>query len=130
MDGGTIGALFMFSAAFIIYFAPGIVAEHRGRDGSGTIVILNLLLGWTVIGWLVLLIVAFSGRSQRDRDQQDEQTAIMRQMLAQQQAATGAHPAAAPPARPAVVSAAPPPSAPPEDTRTLAEIMDEKGKSA
>ena len=40
----------------IVYFLPSIVGfEKRNRNA---IFILNLLLGWTVIGWIIALIWA------------------------------------------------------------------------
>lgn len=130
------GGMFLLMVA--VYFAPGLVAEARGRDGKNMIGLLNLLLGWTVIGWVVLLVVAFTGRSQRDRDQQDEQLELMRKLVAQQSlnaSAAGAPLAAAPHPAPPVPPAAPPPPpmpepTPAEDTRTLAEIMADEGKPA
>ena len=41
-----------------VYFLPTIVAG-RHRNG-GAIFILNLLLGWTFIGWVVALVWAFT----------------------------------------------------------------------
>ena len=40
----------------LLYFLPTIVARNRS-DFAG-ILLLNLLLGWTVIGWIVALIWA------------------------------------------------------------------------
>ncbi|MGI4853600.1 MAG: superinfection immunity protein [Janthinobacterium lividum] len=42
---------------FALYFLPTIVASHRGRPLS-SILILNLLFGWTGIGWFALLLYA------------------------------------------------------------------------
>ena len=39
-----------------LYFLPSIIG--RNKRNIGAIVILNLLLGWTVIGWLVALVWA------------------------------------------------------------------------
>lgn len=44
--------------AFVIYFLPTIVAVLR--DHHQPIGLLNLLLGWTVIGWIIALIWSFS----------------------------------------------------------------------
>lgn len=52
--GGTVG--------LVLYFAPTFVAtqrEHASRDG---IVVLNVLLGWTVLGWIIALVWAASGQ--------------------------------------------------------------------
>ena len=43
-----------------IYFFPGIVAEVRRHRQRLTIGMSNLLLGWTVLGWIFALIWACS----------------------------------------------------------------------
>jgi len=44
----------------IIYFIPWIVALKRHPNQKGTFFILNLLLGWTLVGWIISLIYALS----------------------------------------------------------------------
>lgn len=39
-----------------VYFAPTFIVW--GRKGSVSIVLLNLFLGWTVIGWILALVWA------------------------------------------------------------------------
>ncbi len=41
----------------VLYFLPAIVASHRGGPVGG-ILILNVLFGWTGIGWFALLLYA------------------------------------------------------------------------
>jgi hypothetical protein len=41
-----------------IYLLPSLIASAKKRKNSGAILLLNLLLGWTVIGWIVALIWA------------------------------------------------------------------------
>jgi hypothetical protein len=43
------------SILFLMYFLPTIIATHRGHGVAG-ILLLNLFLGWTVIGWFALLL--------------------------------------------------------------------------
>ena len=134
MDGFPVSGLLLFLFMVVIYFTPAIIADVRGRDGKNMIALMNLLLGWTVLGWIILLVVAFTGRTQRDRDQQDEQLRPMRTLVAQQSlsAELAGQPLAvarAAPAREVIVSppvpdAEPPPAPIIEDNRTLAEIMD------
>lgn len=51
-----------------LYFLPTLVAGIRScRRGPG-IFVLNLLLGWTVIGWIVALVWSFSASSTADED--------------------------------------------------------------
>lgn len=40
----------------LIYFAPFIVACGRGHHQTIAIFALNLLLGWTVLGWIVAIV--------------------------------------------------------------------------
>lgn len=50
MDTG----MFWFSVALVIYFIPTIVGWKKKNKGA--IFVLNLLLGWTFIGWVVALV--------------------------------------------------------------------------
>lgn len=47
----------------VIYFMPSIVGRNRDHKNKLGIFVLNLALGWTLIGWLVALIWACSGQS-------------------------------------------------------------------
>ena len=44
---------------FGLYFLPAIVAAVRHTHNATGILLLNLFLGWTVIGWCVVLAMAF-----------------------------------------------------------------------
>ena len=54
MDIGS-GILQLFECVFLIfmYFLPAFIAKDKRNAGS--IFMLNLLLGWTVIGWVIAL---------------------------------------------------------------------------
>lgn len=45
---------------FIIYFLPSIVAGARYHHNQAAILVLNLMLGWTLLGWAIALIWAFT----------------------------------------------------------------------
>ena len=45
----------------LIYLAPAIVALKRGVSGSGFILVFNVLTGWTVLGWMAMLVWAVAG---------------------------------------------------------------------
>ena len=49
MSGGVLLVL-------ILYFIPAIVAGSRGHPNSGAISALNLLLGWTFVGWVAAFV--------------------------------------------------------------------------
>ena len=44
----------------LLYFIPAIVAESRKHRNKSAILILNLLLGWTFLGWVIALVWAFT----------------------------------------------------------------------
>lgn len=42
------------------YLLPCAIAATRGKSNSGVIGWINLLLGWSVVGWIVALVMACS----------------------------------------------------------------------
>ncbi len=42
----------------VVYFLPGIIGLMKGKNNAGAIFLLNLLAGWTFIGWVAALIWA------------------------------------------------------------------------
>ena len=52
-------------AVGILYFAPTLVAVARHRGSAPLTFYLNLLLGWTGIGWLIAWVSAFGDRRLR-----------------------------------------------------------------
>jgi hypothetical protein len=49
-----------FGFGFLVYFAPTLVALVRHKRNTFSIFLLNLLLGWTLIGWIIALVWASS----------------------------------------------------------------------
>lgn len=47
-----------FGFGFVMYFLPSIIALARSKRDLLAIFLLNLFLGWSVIGWVVALIWA------------------------------------------------------------------------
>jgi hypothetical protein len=43
---------------FAFYFLPAIIAAARHTHNASGILLLNLLFGWTVVGWFVALLMA------------------------------------------------------------------------
>ena len=50
--------LFSFLILVAIYFIPFLIALGRGIKNKVSVFFLNLFLGWTVVGYLVLLFYA------------------------------------------------------------------------
>ena len=43
-----------------LYFLPAFIAHNRRHRNFGPVLVINLFLGWTVIGWVVALAMAAS----------------------------------------------------------------------
>jgi uncharacterized membrane protein len=55
---GMIIAGVVFILAIIIYFLPSFVASNRHHPNGLAIFLVNLLLGWTLLGWVGALVWA------------------------------------------------------------------------
>lgn len=56
MQNFTILELLLVVLIFVIYFLPTLIVFLRQHKNSLAIFLLNLLLGWTVLGWVVSLV--------------------------------------------------------------------------
>jgi len=50
----------LVTAVVAVYLLPTIVASKRRHRNRKTILVINLLLGWTTIGWIVAMVWAFT----------------------------------------------------------------------
>jgi CHASE2 domain-containing sensor protein len=57
---GVILDLVLLVFGIALWLLPIGVARHRRVRGIGMIVVITLLLGWTLIGWVVALAMAFT----------------------------------------------------------------------
>ena len=57
--GVIVEALIFFLLGIALYFAPFIVAMVRRKTGRVQVFIVNLFFGWTFIGWVIALVMAF-----------------------------------------------------------------------
>ena len=64
-DTGPGGLLLLI--AVIAYFTPAIVATMRKAVNRGSVGVINLLLGWTVLGWIVALAMAMGRTEAQER---------------------------------------------------------------
>jgi hypothetical protein len=55
-SGGAAGIGILILIA--LYFLPTIVAASRKVVNLGSVVVINLFLGWTLVGWVVALAMA------------------------------------------------------------------------
>jgi len=59
---GAVLWCFIPLALAVAYGFPSLVAFARWRDDAPSIFVVNLLLGWTIIGWIVALAWAVDDR--------------------------------------------------------------------
>jgi hypothetical protein len=69
-------SLLVICVLVAFYFLPSLIACIRGcKASAGGIIVLNLLLGWTVIGWIVALVWAASAKTLDDEKRKTEELA-------------------------------------------------------
>lgn len=57
-DGYGAAAVLLFVVLAGLYFLPTIIAAGRKVPNAGSVFVLNLFLGWSLIGWVVALAMA------------------------------------------------------------------------
>jgi hypothetical protein len=60
--GWNYGSAAKLAGLFALYFLPTLTAGIRRHPSDSAIMMLNLLLGWTVLGWIAALVWAFISR--------------------------------------------------------------------
>ena len=48
--------ILLLGLAVVVYLLPSIIASNRRHRERGPIFVLNLLLGWTFVGWVAALV--------------------------------------------------------------------------
>ncbi|QGH79707.1 hypothetical protein SEA_ANON_36 [Gordonia phage Anon] len=61
-----------------LYLAPSLVAEIRKVPSKGSVIVVNVLLGWTVIGWIVALAMAARDRAPRYTETPENRPGVQR----------------------------------------------------
>lgn len=49
----------------LIYSLPGIIAFKRKHNNRMSITILNVLTGWTALGWIISIVWAFTNNTEK-----------------------------------------------------------------
>jgi hypothetical protein len=55
---GLLAVFLVVALSLAVYFIPAIVAFERLHYNRGAIFVLNLFLGWTLLGWVAALVWA------------------------------------------------------------------------
>jgi hypothetical protein len=66
-DTGGIEGLILTAFLFTVYLLPVILATGRHHNDAAAIFALNLILGWTVIGWFLALLWSLTGSGPQAR---------------------------------------------------------------
>lgn len=64
-SGVEITFAWVFAVLTLGYMLPWAIAASRGKSNSVAVAVLNLLLGWTLVGWAIALIMACTAHRQR-----------------------------------------------------------------
>lgn len=62
-ESGVAGAAMLFFIGAVLYFLPTINGKSRKHPNMDSIFLLNLFLGWTLIGWVAALVWSASAIS-------------------------------------------------------------------
>lgn len=52
--------IILYLLAAIVYFVPFYIARYRHVNGQQIVFWFNLLFGWTLVAWFILILVALS----------------------------------------------------------------------
>lgn len=53
-----------FAVCAGLYFLPTIIAVMQHRTNVGIVAVINILLGWSLVGWIVALVLALTREPQ------------------------------------------------------------------
>lgn len=67
LDGTNIAASLVVTAGLFFYLLPAMIASIRQVDRAGAIIVINVIFGWTVLGWIAALLWAITDKEQTRR---------------------------------------------------------------
>jgi T4 superinfection immunity protein len=70
--------VFLIILLLVVYFVPAVVANSRHHRQLGPIVAVNLLLGWTILGWVAALAWALTTDIKSRQVEQGAATSVER----------------------------------------------------
>jgi len=59
------GVVLIVVVSWLVHLAPTLIALVRRPPGVAAVVLVNLLLGWTIVGWAVALVLSLRTREDR-----------------------------------------------------------------
>jgi hypothetical protein len=73
--GNAVLGFFFLILIFVAYFLPTFVAAGRHTTNAGGVFVINLFLGWTVLGWIIALAMAAGGTTKQQLEGRSAQPA-------------------------------------------------------
>lgn len=71
VGSGPAKAMIMYPVLVLLYLLPSMLAWKRGSRRRVKILLINVLLGWTVIGWIAALMMGFAYEPPPDGSEPD-----------------------------------------------------------
>ena len=59
--------LLLIGVAVFLYFLPAFIAWGKEHHNAAAIFALNLILGWTLLGWVIALVWALTNQAPKRR---------------------------------------------------------------
>lgn len=59
--GATVSSLLVFACWMVFYLIPSFIASIKRHQSYKAIIILNMFFGWTLFGWIFVLIWSLTG---------------------------------------------------------------------
>lgn len=56
----VVAAIILLCVGLFFYFLPTVIANSKKKRNYNAILVLNLLLGWTFLGWVIALVWALT----------------------------------------------------------------------
>lgn len=75
----TVLGTVLWIVAIAAYWAPSITAGIRRVPNTGSVIVVNLFLGWTIIGWIIALAMACRSHYPQQAIQQPPAQAFLQQ---------------------------------------------------
>ena len=63
----TLALIILFGIGLALYFLPTMLAAARKHRSVAPIAVINLFLGWTLLGWVLTLAWATSGPNNAEK---------------------------------------------------------------
>lgn len=67
----------------IIYFIPTFISYNRKAINKWTVLLINFFFWWTIIGWIVALVMSNGWKTEIDLDREEENIKLMRELVKQ-----------------------------------------------